>query len=117
MYPLELSRSPDNRASAAAGNTMAGAYMGAYKSSTSLNMSKGKKSHVSMKKKEVSDSNIFGGKDEDFEDSCIVNDDVASTQENQMLLSNLRKENHKSVSNQIGKVGMSSKMSSKVSKV
>lgn len=117
MYPLELSRSPDNRASAAGGNTMAGAYIGAYKSSTSLNMSKGKKSQVSMKKKEVSDSNIFGGKDDDFEDSCIVNDDAASMQENKMLLNNLQKPNHKSVSNLIGKVGMSSKMSSKVSLV
>lgn len=68
-----------------------------------------------MKKKEVSDSNIFGGQDEDFEDSCIV-DDAASMQENKMLLNNLQKPNHKSVSNLIGKVGMSSKMSSKVSK-
>jgi hypothetical protein len=53
-------------------------------------------------KKEISDSNIKGGQSKDFEDSCIVQDD--SVNENQ--------ENIKNTGNVIGKVGMSSKMSS-----
>ena len=57
-----------------------------------------------MKKKDISDSNIKGGMSKDFEDSCIVQED--SVNENQ--------ENMKNTGNIIGKVGMSSKMSSQV---
>ena len=57
-----------------------------------------------IKKKDISDSNIKGGMSKDFEDSCIVQED--SINENQ--------ENMKNTGNVIGKVGMSSKMSSQV---
>jgi hypothetical protein len=57
-----------------------------------------------VKKKEVLDSNIQGGKSGDFEESCIVNDD--SITDNQ--------ENRANLANTVGKVGLSSKMSSKV---
>ena len=54
---------------------MQSAYLKASMSSRMNNHTSYYKSQTSVKKKEILDSNIQGGRDSDFEESCIVNDD------------------------------------------
>ena len=84
--------------------TMQSAYLKASMNSRMSTHGAHYKSQTSVKKKEIPDSDIQGGKSGDFEESCIVNDD--SINDNQ--------ENRANLANTVGKVGLSSKMSSKI---
>jgi len=63
-----------------------------------------------MKKKDVSDSNIIRGDEEDQEDSCVLQEETGS-----LLAARLNKsEKKKNVTKQIGKVGMLTNMQSSI---
>ena len=63
-----------------------------------------------MKKKDVSDSNIIRGDEEDQEDSCVLQEETGS-----LLTTRLNKsEKKKNVTKQIGKVGMLTNMQSSI---
>ena len=63
-----------------------------------------------MKKKDVSDSNIIRGDEEDQEDSCVLQEETGS-----LLATRLNKsEKKKNVTKQIGKVGMLTNMQSSI---
>ena len=63
-----------------------------------------------MKKKDVSDSNIIRGDEEDQDDSCVLQEEPGS-----LLTARLNKsEKKKNVTKQIGKVGMLTNMQSSI---